>query len=182
MRRPPQLPSSRITRTRFTIVIPDHAKRESGIHTAYPNKNTPDPVLQLTTALWIPDSATPIRNDGARTLNIFGAPGRTRTCNPRLRRPVLYPVELRALFFHFTPMCRSAKQNQILNGRGGGIRTPDPLLPKQLRYQAALHPDTAYSRAMLRSSREFVNACPQRFYRRMCKQLIYGAIQEDRMQ
>ena len=25
-----------------------------------------------------------------------GAPGRTRTCNPRLRRPVLYPVELRA--------------------------------------------------------------------------------------
>ena len=26
-----------------------------------------------------------------------GAPGRTRTCNPRLRRPVLYPVELQAL-------------------------------------------------------------------------------------
>ena len=26
-----------------------------------------------------------------------GAPGRTRTYNPRLRRPVLYPVELRAL-------------------------------------------------------------------------------------
>ena len=25
-----------------------------------------------------------------------GAPGRTRTCNPRLRRPVLCPVELRA--------------------------------------------------------------------------------------
>ncbi len=24
------------------------------------------------------------------------APGRTRTCNRRLRRPVLYPVELRA--------------------------------------------------------------------------------------
>jgi hypothetical protein len=26
-------------------------------------------------------------------------------------------------------------------GRGGGIRTPDPLLPKQMRYQAALRPD-----------------------------------------
>ena len=26
----------------------------------------------------------------------IGAPGRTRTCNIRLRRPVLYPVELRA--------------------------------------------------------------------------------------
>ncbi len=36
-------------------------------------------------------------------------------------------------------------------GRGGEIRTPDLLLPKQLRYQAALHPDKVYSRAMLRS-------------------------------
>ena len=26
----------------------------------------------------------------------YGAPGRTRTCNPRLRRPMLYPVELQA--------------------------------------------------------------------------------------
>jgi hypothetical protein len=30
---------------------------------------------------------------------------------------------------------------QKLNGRGGEIRTPDPLLPKQMRYQAALRPD-----------------------------------------
>ena len=28
-----------------------------------------------------------------------------------------------------------------INGRGGGIRTRDPLLPKQMRYQAALRPD-----------------------------------------
>jgi hypothetical protein len=28
-----------------------------------------------------------------------------------------------------------------LDGRGGGIRTPGPLLPKQMRYQAALRPD-----------------------------------------
>ena len=28
-------------------------------------------------------------------------------------------------------------------GRGGGIRTPDPLLPKQMRYQTALRPDPA---------------------------------------
>ena len=27
-----------------------------------------------------------------------GAPGRTRTCDPRLRRPLLYPAELRARF------------------------------------------------------------------------------------
>jgi hypothetical protein len=26
----------------------------------------------------------------------FGTPGRTRTCDPRLRRPLLYPAELRA--------------------------------------------------------------------------------------
>ena len=30
-----------------------------------------------------------------------------------------------------------------MNGRGGEIRTPDPLLPKQMRYQAALRPDTS---------------------------------------
>ena len=29
-----------------------------------------------------------------------------------------------------------------VTGRGGGIRTHDPLLPKQMRYQAALRPDT----------------------------------------
>ena len=54
-----------------------------------------------------------------------GTLGRTRTCDPRLRRPMLYPAELQA---HV--------------GRGGGIRTPDILLPKQARYQTALHPET----------------------------------------
>ena len=38
---------------------------------------------------------------------------------------MLYPNELRALKF----------------GRGGGIRTPDILLPKQTRYRAALYAD-----------------------------------------
>jgi hypothetical protein len=34
-------------------------------------------------------------------------------------------------------------QSQIVfAGRGGGIRTPDPLLPKQMRYQTALRPDS----------------------------------------
>jgi hypothetical protein len=35
----------------------------------------------------------------------------------------------------------SSKQVTDSNGRGGGIRTPDPLLPKQMRYQTALRPD-----------------------------------------
>ena len=32
------------------------------------------------------------------THHCYGAPDRTRTCNLRLRRPLLYPVELRARF------------------------------------------------------------------------------------
>ena len=30
---------------------------------------------------------------------------------------------------------------RVKNGRGGGIRTRDLLVPNQLRYQAALHPE-----------------------------------------
>ena len=33
----------------------------------------------------------------------------------------------------------------LLIGRGGQIRTDDPLLPKQMRYQAALRPDSLQS-------------------------------------
>ena len=64
-----------------------------------------------------------------------GTPGRTRTFNPRLRRPMLYPVELRAL--------KSTRrvQTQGKFGRGREIRTPDILLPKQARYQTALYPE-----------------------------------------
>ena len=36
-------------------------------------------------------------------------------------------------------------------GRGGGIRTRDPLHPMQVRYQAALHPDEAGSIARLQA-------------------------------
>ena len=32
----------------------------------------------------------------------------------------------------------------LYDGRGGGIRTPDPLLPKQMRYQTALRPDNLF--------------------------------------
>jgi hypothetical protein len=33
-------------------------------------------------------------------------------------------------------------------GRGGGIRTRDPLRPRQVRYQTALHPDTCFGEAV----------------------------------
>ncbi len=59
----------------------------------------------------------------------FGPPDRIRTCDPRLRRPMLYPTELRAV-----------RLDRRRIGRGEGIRTPDILLPKQARYQTTLHP------------------------------------------
>jgi hypothetical protein len=37
------------------------------------------------------------QNVSSSACRASGAPGRTRTCDPRLRRPVLYPAELRAL-------------------------------------------------------------------------------------
>ena len=61
-----------------------------------------------------------------------GTPCRIRTRDLRLRRPLLYPAELRA---HVTA---------VNNGRGREIRTPDILLPKQARYQTALYPDILY--------------------------------------
>src|SRR5882724_129231 len=44
-----------------------------------------------------------------------GAPGRNRTCNRRLRRPVLYPVELRAPY-----KSTSYSANRNLSGRRSG--------------------------------------------------------------
>ena len=49
---------------------------------------------------------------------------------------MLYPTELRA--------DRNSPGAPLEGaGRGGEIRTPDILLPKQARYQTALHPEGA---------------------------------------
>jgi hypothetical protein len=37
---------------------------------------------------------------------------------------------------------RTSFARNCFNGRGGGIRTPDPLVPNQMRYQTALRPDS----------------------------------------
>ena len=71
---------------------------------------------------------------GAVPIVPAGAPGRIRTCNRRLRRPMLYPIELRAQ--------RSGQPTSRI-GRGRRIRTADPLLPKQMRYQTAPCPAVA---------------------------------------
>ena len=61
---------------------------------------------------------------------------------------MLYPVELRARgeSLRQTILLGKLQGLQTTNyefGRGGGIRTHDPLLPKQMRYQAALRPEEA---------------------------------------
>jgi len=45
-------------------------------------------------------AVTTFSADPKKASNIAGTPGRTRTCDPRLRRPLLYPAELRARTIH----------------------------------------------------------------------------------
>ena len=45
---------------------------------------------------------------------MIGPLGRTRTCNPRLRRPMFYPVELRRRKWYLRP----DSNRHVLNGRG----------------------------------------------------------------
>ena len=65
---------------------------------------------------------------------------------------MLYPVELRAQIARNVRQSKKNAHTGYANyfcsntgntGRGGGIRTHDPLLPKQMRYQAALRPEEA---------------------------------------
>ncbi len=52
----------------------------------------------LTGSVSFPESDRPRRNPCFGASIHVHAPGRTRTCDPRLRRPMLYPPELRALW------------------------------------------------------------------------------------
>src|SRR6266498_173501 len=95
----------------------------------------------------------PIRRDQrpggqrrARFMADVGTPDRTRTCYPRLRRPVLYPDELRAHAVRLLVPACTLHQNtkgRREDGRSSQIRTDDPLLPKQMRYRAALYSEPA---------------------------------------
>src|SRR5574341_493166 len=97
------------------------------------------------------DLSTTPRSTTARS----GAPGGNRTPDPRLRRPLLYPTELRARTFIVYPVLEASARGGpvtaprppchpiISKNRGGRIRTGDLLRPRQARYQAALRPGTA---------------------------------------
>ena len=66
-----------------------------------------------------------------------GAPGRTRTCNPGLEGRCSIRLSYGRSYV------RPAETSEP--GRGREIRTPDPLLPKQMRYQTAPCPDARFS-------------------------------------
>ena len=74
-------------------------------------------------------ASTAISSQSTASIYATGASGKIRTRDPRLRRPLLYPTELLTQW----------------NGRDDRIRTCDILLPKQARYQTALHPDDCVS-------------------------------------
>ena len=74
--------------------------------------------------------------------------GRIRTCDPQLRRLLLYPAELRAQW-------TAARLS-----RGTETRTRDLLLPKQARYQLRYTPFPHQAR------------CPERVGRRVSKNKV----------
>ena len=63
-----------------------------------------------------------------------GAPDRIRTCDHPLRRRMLYPTELQAHDLWYRNIIESLPWRI---GRSSRIRTYDPLVPNQVRYQAA---------------------------------------------
>ena len=101
-------------------------------------------------------TAASMRKIGVCSADPNGAPDRNRTCNRRLRRPVLYPVELRA-----PEPGGPTRSNRAMVGRGRGIRTPDILLPKQARYQTALYPGDASCQGGAHEQTGIVNIRPR---------------------
>src|SRR2546425_6221025 len=69
-------------------------------------------------------------------------PARVEPTTPSLEGGCSIQFELRARLRRTAarPAAAPARKRAAKSGRGGEIRTPDILLPKQARYQAALHP------------------------------------------
>ena len=88
------------------------------------------------------------------------APGRTRTCDPRLRRPMLYPSELRAQSLTpqssrrglnprphpyqgcALPLSYASRCSRASGDRGGGTRTPNRRFWRPVLYQLSYAPTT----------------------------------------
>lgn len=90
----------------------------------------------------------------------FGGCGGTRTLDQSGMNRTLYQLSYTAISYGGAKEIRTLdplNANQVLsqlsyspitlkNGRDGRIRTCDPLLPKQMHYQAVLHPDLLMAR------------------------------------
>ena len=96
---------------------------------------------------WRPPNGMPARRNAAplRAQWIVGLPSRNRTCDPQLRRLMLYPTELWAVWRdakHIAQMTTGRQMNDSPSfelGRSTRIRTLDPLVPNQVRYRTAPH-------------------------------------------
>ena len=74
-----------------------------------------------------------VRTESGALAGCCGAGDGIRTRDIQLGRLSLYQL--------------SYSRVAVLAGRGGWIRTNDPLLPKQVRYQTALRPDAVSAKA-----------------------------------
>lgn len=63
-----------------------------------------------------------------KTKHPHGAPDRTRTCDPRLRRPLLYPPELLAHSTHHGAMASTPERRRNSRYLHLGLSSPRPLL------------------------------------------------------
>ena len=79
-----------------------------------------------------------------------GAQSRNRTSDTRIFSPLLYRLSYQGMvglarLELATSRLSGVRANHLsyrpLYGRGGGTRTPGPMVPNHVRYQTALHPD-----------------------------------------
>ena len=101
-----------------------------------------------------------------------GAPDRTRTCDPRLRRPMLYPAELRALIPKGAVQHRRASTYAMpgrLRAKWSGRRDSNPRHPAP---KAGALPDCATPRSNLLKEHLPWQGTPGRFRVRR-KQISY---------
>ena len=96
----------------------------------------------------------------------FGAAGETRTRNLRVKGPLLFRLnydgmEREAGIEPAFPAWQTSTLPLELfpHGQGGGIRTPNFLLPKQERYQVALRPNWGSQRDLNPSLGGHNSAC-----------------------
>ena len=65
------------------------------------------------------------KEEETRVADLYGAPDRNRTCNPWIRSPILYPIELRAHAFIFNDMAKAVKLVELARvKRGSGFPKP----------------------------------------------------------